>query len=177
MPQPPGPGLAPSLAPSMVTAVGGCLAGLGILGATFATWQLLAWALWRGAPVLSDVWSHYGLTGGLFAVLFDWLPVWLLLAIAFHAFVARLGFGLFRRERWARRGAIGFAWAWAALAALGWAAVWYALDDLQRGYPDRAQFAGVAKLVLMQVSLLNLGLSAALVLLMIQPSVRARFGG
>lgn len=172
MPQPP----VASLAPSIVSAVGACLAVLGILGATFATWQLLAWALWRGAPVLSDVWSHYGLTGGLFAAFFNWLPLWLLLGVAFHAFVARLGYALFRRERWARRGAITFAWGWAALAVLGWAAVWYALDDLQRGYPDRAAFAGVAKVVLMQVTLLNLGLSAALILLMIQPSVRAQFG-
>lgn len=164
-----------SLAPSMVSAVGACLAVLGFLGVAFATWQLLAWALWRGAPVLSEVWSHYGLTGGLFATFFDWLPLWLLLAIAFHAVVAKLGLGLYWRRSWARRGAIRFAWAWAALAVLGWAAVWYALDDLQRGYPDRAAFAGVAKMVLMQVSLLNLGLSATLILLMIQPSVRAQF--
>lgn len=165
-----------SLAPSMVTAVGACLAVLGFLGAVLGTWQLLAWALWRGAPVLSEVWSNYGLTGGLFAAFFDWLPLWLLLGIAFHAYVGKLGMGLFWRRAWARASAIRFAWTWAALAVLGWAALWYALDDLQRGYPDRAAFAGVAKLLLMQVSLLNLGVSAVLILLMIQPSVRAQFG-
>lgn len=164
-----------ALAPSMVTAVGLSLCVLGAIGATLASWQLFAWFV-TGGPVVANVWTHSGLTGDLFVAFFRWLPLWLLLAVAFHAFVAWLGFGLFWRRVWARRAAIGFAFAWGALALLGWAVAWYALDDLQRGYADRAAFALAVKGLAMQVALINVGIAAGLVLLMIQPSVRRGFG-
>jgi hypothetical protein len=163
-----------ALAPTMVTAVGLCLCALGGIGATLATWQLFAWFV-TGGPVVANVWQHSGLTGDLFVAFFRWLPLWLVLAVAFHAYVAWLGFGLFWRRAVARRHAIGFAFAWGGIAVLGWAGVWFALDDLQRGYPDRAVFAQTAKLLASQVALINVGVAAALVLLMIQPSVRAQF--
>jgi hypothetical protein len=160
----------------MVTAVGVCLCALGAIGATLAGWQLFAWLL-TGGPVVASVWQHSGLTGDLFVAFFRWLPLWLVLGAAFHAYVAWLGFGLFWRRPAARRRGIAFAFAWAAIALLGWAGTWYALDDLQRGYADRAAFAAGVKLLVAQVALLNVGIAAALVLLLIQPSVRAQFGG
>jgi hypothetical protein len=163
-----------ALAPTMVTAVGFCLGALGLLGATLAGWQLLAYLL-TGGPVVASVWQQYGLTGKLFGTLFRWLPLWLVLAVAFHAFVGWLGFGLFWRRPWARGRTIAFAFAWGALALLGWAGLWFVLDDLQRGYPDRAAFAVAVKSLTAQVALLNVGVASALVLLLIQPSVRAQF--
>lgn len=159
----------------MVTAVGLCLAMLGIVGATLAAWQVLAWLLYRGLPVPSPTWAEYGVTGELFAAFFEWLPVLLLLAVAFHAFVAWLGFGLFRRRPGARVAAIGFAFGWAATAVLGWLVVRHALEDLARGYPDRAGFALAAEALATQVTLFNVAIAAGLVLLMIQPAVRAQF--
>lgn len=158
----------------MVTALGFSLGALGLIGATLASWQLLAYLV-TGGPVVASVWQQYGLTGALFGTFFRWLPLWLGLGVAFHLYVGWLGFGLFWRRPWARRRAIGFAFAWGALALLGWAGLWVALDDLERGYADRAEFAAAVKLLTAQVALLNVGLSAALVLLMIQPSVRAQF--
>jgi hypothetical protein len=163
-----------ALAPTMVTAVGFCLGALGLIGATLASWQLLAYFV-TGGPVVASVWERYGLTGALFGTFFRWLPLWLALGVAFHAFVGWLGFGLFWRRPWARRRTIGFAFAWGAIALLGWAGLWIALDDLQRGYADRAAFAVAVKTLTAQVALLNVGLAAALILLMIQPSVRAQF--
>jgi hypothetical protein len=163
-----------ALAPAMVTAVGFCLGALGLIGATLAGWQLLAYLL-TGGPVVATIWQQYGLTGELFGAFFRWLPLWLALAVAFHAFVAWLGFGLFWRRPWARRRAIVFAFVWGAIALLGWAGLWFALDDLQRGYPDRAAFAAAVKPLTAQVALLNVGLSAVLILLMIQPTVRTQF--
>lgn len=163
-----------ALAPTMVTAVGLCLGALGLIGATLAGWQLLAYLL-TGGPVVAGVWRQYGLTGALFGAFFRWLPLWLALGVAFHALVGWLGFGLFWRRPWARRRAIGFAFAWGAIALLAWAGLWVALDDLQRGYADRAAFAVAVKSLTAQIALLNVGLSAALILLMIQPSVRAQF--
>jgi hypothetical protein len=160
---------------TIVTAVGLCLAALGILGATLATGQLIAWGLFRGVPVVADVWTHSGLTGDLFVYFFEWLPLWLVLGAAFHAFVGLLGISLWRRRPWARTGAIAFAWAWGVVALLGWAVVWFALDDLQGGYPERAAFAQAVKGLAAQVALINVGLSAGLILLMIQPAVRAQF--
>lgn len=170
-----GPSPFAALAPSMVTAVGLSLCALGAIGATLATWQLFAWFV-TGGPIVANVWTHSGLTGDLFVAFFRWLPLWLALGVAFHLFVAWLGFSLYWRRTWARRGAIGFAFAWAALAVVGWAVAWYALDDLQRGYADRSAFAAAAKLLVAQVALINVGISAGLVLLMIQPSVRHGFG-
>ena len=163
-----------ALAPTMVTAVGFCLGALGAIGATLASWQLLAYLL-TGGPVIAGVWRQYGLTGALFGAFFRWLPLWLVLGAAFHACLGWLGFGLFSRRPAARRRTIAFAFAWGALALLGWAGFWYALDDLQRGYPDRAAFASAVKALTAQIALLNVGLAAALILLLIQPSVRAQF--
>jgi hypothetical protein len=163
-----------ALAPTMVTAIGFCLGALGLIGATLAGWQLVAYLV-TGGPVVASIWHEYGLTGELFGAFFRWLPLWLALGGAFHAFVAWLGFGLFWRRPWARRRAIAFAFVWGAIALLGWAGLWIALDDLQRGYEDRAAFAAAVKVMTAQIALLNVGLSAALILLMIQPSVRAQF--
>lgn len=163
-----------ALAPTMVTAVGLCLGVLGVVGATLGSWQLVAWFL-TGGPVVASIWQRYGLTGELFGAFFRWLPLWLALGIAFHVFVGWLGFGLSWRRPWARRRTIVFAFAWGAIALLGWAGLWFALDDLQRGYPDRSAFAVAAKALAAQIALLNVGLAAGLVLLLIQPSVRAQF--
>lgn len=163
------------LASTMLSAVGLCLCVLGTLGATFATWQLFAWGVLRSTPVLAEAWLHAGLTGELFVALFEGLPLWLALGVAFHTFVAWVGYGLWWRRPSARRAAIGFAFGWAALALAGYAGVWYALDDLQRGFPERAAFAAAVKVLALQVSLINVGLSAGLLLLLNQPGVRAQF--
>jgi hypothetical protein len=168
--------LRPELSITMVTAVGVSLCALGAIGATLAGWQLIAWLL-TGGPVVATVWQDSGLTGELFVAFFRWLPLWLLLGLAFHAYMSWLGFGLFWRRPVARRRGIVFAFGWAMLALLGWAGAWFALDDLQRGYADRAVFAAGVKPLVAQVALLNVGIAAALVLLLIQPSVRAQFGG
>lgn len=164
-----------SLLPAIVTAVGLSLAGMGALGAVLSAWQLAAWFA-TGGPTVAAVWEHSGLTGRMFVAFFRWLPAWLALGVAFHALVAWLGAGLLRRRRAARRGAIAFAFGWAALALAGWAAFWVALDDLERGFPDRAAFAAGVKPLVAQVSLFNVGVAAALVLLLIQPVVRREFG-
>ena len=51
----------------------------------------------------------------------------------------------------------------------------YALADLTRGYPEHAHFAAVAGSLALEVALVNVALAAALVLLLIQPAVRAQF--
>jgi hypothetical protein len=169
-----GPSTFGLLAPTMVTAVGGCLCALGLLGATLAAWQLVAWLV-TGGPVVAEVWARYGLTGELFGAFIRWLPLWLVLGGAFHAWFAWLGFGLFWRRPWARRHGVAFAFVWAAVALVFWAVAWFALDDLQQGYPDRAAFAVAVKPLAAQVALINVALAAALLLLLIQPSVKAQF--
>jgi hypothetical protein len=165
----------PALAVTMLTAVALSLAMLGTIGAGLASWQLLGWAVAGSLPVVADAWRDAGLTGELMVALFDWLPLVLGAAIVFHSAVAWLGVGLLWRRPWARRAALGFAIAWGAVAALAFAAARFALEDLARGYPERAHFAHVAQGLAAEVALVNLGLAAMLVLLLIQPAVRAQF--
>ena len=168
-------GLAPALALTLVTTVGLAFAVLGTVGAGLAGWQLTGWLLLGNVPQVADAWRHAGLTGQLFVALFDWLPLVLALAIAFHAFVAWLGVGLLWRRPGARRTALAFACGWAGLAVLGWLAARLALADLARGYPERAAFAHAAGALATEVTLLNVGLAVLLVLLLVQPAVRAQF--
>ena len=164
-----------ALAVTMVSAVALSLIGVGLLGAGIAVWQLLGWLFAGQVPLLAASWRNSGLTGEFLAMFFAWLPALLALAIAFHCFVAWLGTGLLWRRGWARRTALGFAMAWAALAALGCAVARYALEDLARGYPERASFARVAESLVLEVTLVNIVFAAALALLLIQPAVRAQF--
>lgn len=168
-------GLSPLLALTLVTTVGLALAMLGTVGACLAGWQLAGWLLLGNVPQLDESWRHAGLAGQLFVALFDWLPLVLVLAIAFHAYVAWLGVGLVWRRAGARRATLAFACGWAALAALVWLAVRLALEDLARGYPERAAFARGAQTLATGVMLLNVSLAVLLVLLLVQPAVRAQF--
>jgi hypothetical protein len=165
----------PALAVTMLTGVALGLAGLGALGACLAAWQLLGWLALGALPPVADTWRHAGVTGALIVAFFDWLPLVLGAAIAFHTLVAWLGVGLYWRRAWARRGTLLFAGCWAAVAALAWAVVRYALEDLARGYPDRAAFARAAEALADQLALVNVALAAGLLLLLIQPAVRAQF--
>jgi hypothetical protein len=164
-----------ALAVTMLTAVALSLAALGMLGAGLAAWQLLAWVAFGRAPLVADAWRDAGLTGELMVGFFAWMPLVLGAAIVFHSIVAWLGVGLLWRRPWARRATLGFAAVWAGLAALACGVARYALEDLARGYPERAQFARVAASLALEVALVNVALAAALVLLLIQPAVRAQF--
>ena len=164
-----------ALALAMLNSVALGLAVLGTVGAGLAAWQLLAWAVAGSLPLVADAWRDAGLTGELMVALFDWLPLVLGAALVFHATVAWLGVGLLWRRPWARRATLAFALAWAGMAALGFGLARYALADLGRGYPDRADFARVAAALAAEVTLVNVALAAALVLLLIQPAVRAQF--
>jgi hypothetical protein len=164
-----------ALAATMLSAVGMCLAGLGMLGVALASWQLFGWLLTGGLPAVADVWRHSGLTGELMVAFFAWLPLVLGAAVLFHGFVAWLGLGLLWRRPWARRGGLWFAGLWAATAAGAWFLVHAALEDLVRGYPDRAGFARVAESLAGQVTVVNIGLGAGLAWLLLQPAVRAQF--
>jgi hypothetical protein len=164
-----------ALAVTMLTAVAFSLATLGALGAGLAAWQLLAWLTAGGVPLVADAWRSAGLTGELMVGFIDWLPEVLAAAIVFHTIVAWLGVGLLWRRPWARRATLVFAWAWAGLAALVLGVARYALADLARGYPQHAHFAAVAGSLALEVALVNIALAAALVLLLIQPAVRAQF--
>jgi hypothetical protein len=164
-----------ALAVTMLAAVALSLAVLGTLGAGLAAWQLLAWAVSGSVPLVADAWRDAGLTGQLMVGFFAWLPLVLIAAIVFHSIVAWLGVGLFWRRPWARRATLVFACVWASLATLVFLIVRYALEDLARGYPARAQFARAAESLAGEVALANVALAAALVLLLIQPAVRALF--
>ena len=164
-----------ALAVTMLTAVGMSLATLGTLGAGLAAWQLLGWAVAGSSPQVADAWRDAGLTGELIVGFFGWLPLVLGAAIVFHTFVAWLGVGLLWRRPGARRTALAFACGWAGLAVLGWLAARLALADLARGYPERAGFAQAATALATEVTLLNVGLAVLLVLLLVQPAVRAQF--
>jgi len=159
----------------MLTGVAFGLASLGALGACLAAWQLIGWLTLGALPPVADAWRHAGVTGALIVAFFDWLPLVLGAAIAFHALVAWLGVGLYWRRAWARRGALVFAACWAGVAVAAWGVVRYALEDLARGYPDRAAFARAAQVLASQLVLVNIGLAAGLLLLLIQPAVRAQF--
>ena len=164
-----------ALALAMLNSVALGLAVLGTVGAGLAAWQLLAWAVAGSLPLVADAWRDAGLTGELMVALFDWLPLVLGAALVFHATVAWLGVGLLWRRAGARRTALVFAAGWAGLAVLGWLAARLALADLARGYPERAEFARAAATLAAEVTLLNVGLAVLLVLLLIQPAVRAQF--
>jgi hypothetical protein len=96
-------------------------------------------------------------------------------AILFHGFVAWLGLGLLWRRASARRGGLVFASVWAAVAVGTWLVVHAALADLARGYPDRAGFAAVAESLAVEVTCVNIALSAALAWLLTRPAVRMQF--
>lgn len=164
-----------ALAVTMLTAVAVSLAALGTLGAGLATWQLLGWAAAGSTPLVADAWRNAGLTGELMVGFIGWLPLVLGAAIVFHTIVAWLGVGLFWRRPWARRATLVFSFAWAGVAALAFAVTRYALEDLARGYPEHAHFARVAESLAAEVTLVNVALALALVLLLIQPAVRAQF--
>ncbi|HXQ63763.1 MAG TPA: hypothetical protein VN787_02815 [Steroidobacteraceae bacterium] len=164
-----------ALAVTMLNAVGLCLAGLGVLGVVLAFWQLLGWAVAGAIPTVADIWRHSGLAGELMVALFTWLPLVLGAAILFHAFIAWLGLGLLWRRPWARRGGVVFAGLWAVTAAGVWFGVRVALEDLARGYPERAGFARVAETLAGQVGIANVALGAALAWLLVQPAVRVQF--
>lgn len=164
-----------ALAVAMLTAVALSLAALGTLGAVLAAWQLLGWVAAGSVPLVADSWRDAGLAGELMVAFFGWLPAVLGAAIVFHTLVAWLGVGLLWRRPWARRAALGFAFVWAAVATLAFGVARYALEDLARGYPQHAHFAQVAESLAVEVALVNVALAAALVLLLIQPAVRAQF--
>ncbi len=164
-----------ALAVTMVTAVALSLAALGTLGAGLAAWQLVGWVTAGSVPLVADAWRNAGLTGELMVGFIGWLPLVLGAAIVFHTIVAWLGVGLVWRRPWARRATLVFSFAWAALAALGFAVTRYALEDLARGYPEHAHFARVAESLATEVTLVNVALALAVVLLLIQPAVRAQF--
>jgi hypothetical protein len=165
----------PALALTMLTAVAASLAALGTIGASLAAWQHAALAASGAGPVVAASWRDAGLTGELMVAAFAHLPLVLGAAIVFHSLVAWLGVGLLWRRPWARRATLFFACAWAGVAAASWGLTHYVLADLARGYPERAHFASVAGALAAQVALVNLALAAALVLLLIQPAVRAQF--
>jgi hypothetical protein len=164
-----------ALAVTMLNAVALSLATLGTLGAGLAAWQLVGWVTAGSAPLVADAWRDAGLTGELMVGFIGWLPLVLVAAIVFHTIVAWLGVGLLWRRPWARRATLVFAFAWAGLAALAFGVARYALEDLARGYPQHAHFARVAESLATEVTLVNVALAAALVLLLIQPPVRAQF--
>ena len=159
----------------MLTAVGVCFAGVGLLGALLGSWQLLGWMLSGGVPVVAEVWRHSGLTGDLFVAFFAWLPAVLALGVLYHAVVAALGIGLVARRGWARRGSLGLAALWVAAAVIAWLVVRTALEDLARGDPDRAVFAHSAEALASEVSLLSIVIGIGLAVLLLQPAVRAQF--
>jgi hypothetical protein len=163
------------IAIAMLNAVGLCLAGLGTLGALLAAWQLAGWALLGGPPGVAEVWRHSGLAGDLLVRFFDALPAVLTGAIVFHVFVACLGVGLYRRRRWAWPAGLGLAALWAATAVLSWRLIARALDDLARGFPDRALFAYAAERLATGVAAVSIGLGVVLAWLLLQPAVRVEF--
>ncbi|MBS0375819.1 MAG: hypothetical protein JSR73_14670 [Proteobacteria bacterium] len=165
----------PGLATTMLSTVALSLASIGALGVGLAAWQLAAWTLLGSLPPLAESWRAAGVTGELLTAFFQRLPLLLMVAIVFHAWLAWLGLGLLWRRPWARRATLGFGFAWAALAAGGYALAHYALGDLARGYAEYRHFAAVAESLVGQVALVNVALAAALVLLLIQPAVRAQF--
>ncbi len=164
-----------TLATTMLSTAGLCLAVGGMLGAALGSWQLIGWALGGEVPVVAEVWRHSGLTGELFVYFFAWLPFVLGAGVALHALVAWLGLGLLLRWSWARPGALALAAFWVIFAALAWLVARAALEDLARGFPERAQFAHEAEFLATVVALLSIAIGLGLALLLVQPDVRARF--
>ena len=159
----------------MLSTVGVSLAAGGALGTLLGGWQLLGWALGGGVPVVAEVWRHCGLTGDFFVAFFARLPLVLGAGTLFHALVAWLGVGLVLRRSWARPGALALAALMVLLAALAWVTARTVLEDLARGFPERAPFAREAEFLATVVALLSIGIGIGLALLLAQPAVRAEF--
>ena len=164
-----------ALATTMLSTVGLSLAAGGALGAVLGGWQLLGWALGGGVPVVAEVWRHSGLTGDFFVAFFARLPLVLGAGTLFHALLAWLGVGLALRRSWARPGALALAALMIVLAALAWLTARVVLEDLARGFPERAPFAREAEFLATVVALLSIGIGVGLALLLAQPAVRAEF--
>ena len=164
-----------ALAVTMVTAVGLSLAILGSLGALLAAWQLCLWLGAGAIPAVADVWRHSGVAGAYLVRIFAWLPALLLAAIVLQAAVAALGWGLLRRRPGARVATIAATACGLAVAGGIRLCVHLALVELARDDPARAGFALAADSLATQVLLVMIAAAAALVLLLIQPAVRAQF--
>ncbi len=164
------------IAVTMLTAVALSLTAFGTLGACLAGWQLGLWALFGGVPFVADVWRHTGLAGSLLVDAFEHLPRLLAIAVGLHTAVAWLGLGLLLRRRWAWTAAIAFGALWMLAAVGGGLFVRYLLNDLAAGYPEHAGFAAAAMTLAVEVACLNALLGAALIVLIVQPSVRVQFG-
>jgi hypothetical protein len=164
-----------ALAVTMVTAVGLSLLVLGSLGALLAIWQLVAWQVAGTAPTVAEVWHHSGRAGHYLVLIFARLPMVLLGAIALQAGVAALGWGLLRRRPGARRAAIGATALGLAAAVVLRLLVHGAMLELAHDDARRAAFALAVDALATQVLLVMVAVAAALVLLMIQPAVRAQF--
>ena len=159
----------------MLNAVGLTLTALGALGALLAAAQLAGWFLGGERPVIAAAWQHAGASGQLLAGFFAWLPEVVLTALAFHALVAWLGLGLYRRRPWARTGAIAFALAWAATAIGTWVLARWALADYARGAAARAAFVHAVSVLADEVAGASVALGLLLALLLTRPAVRAQF--
>jgi len=164
-----------TLATTMLSTVGLCLAAGGALGAVLGAWQLLGWVLGGGVPVVAEIWRHSGLTGDFFVAFFAWLPIVLGAGVLFHVLVALLGLGLVLRRPWARPGALALAALLIVLAGLAWVTARTALEDLAHGFPERAVFAREAEFLATIVTLLSIGIGIGLSLLLAAPAVRAKF--
>jgi hypothetical protein len=163
------------LALPMVSAVGLTLLGLGSVGAAFAAMQLSAWLYFGTLPVLAPVWLQTGLAGEVYAGFFAALPALLAGGLLFHAFVAFLGLGLYRRRPWARPAGLALAAVWALSAVACWAFAQHVLEDLARQSVALASFATGARWLATQVALLSLAVAVALLVLLMQPAVRRAF--
>jgi hypothetical protein len=164
-----------ALAVTMVTAVGLSLLVLGSLGALLALWQLGAWLVAGSVPEVAEVWRHSGVAGDYLVWLFARMPAVLLAAAVLQAAVAALGWGLLRRWPGARGVTIAATALGLALATGIRVLVHDALLVLAHDYADRASFAIAVDALATQVLLVTVAVAAALVLLLIQPAVRAQF--
>jgi hypothetical protein len=126
-------------------------------------------------PVPAAAWGDAGRLGALVVMLFRFLPLALTLALAFHALVAWLGYGLYARRAWGRRATLVFCAAWAAFSAMVWIAVRPALIDYAQRFPERAPFAASLSTLASEILILVLLLAGGLALLLTRPGVRAQF--
>jgi hypothetical protein len=164
-----------ALAVTMVTAVGLSLLILGSLGALLAAWQLGAWLVAGSVPAVADIWRHSGVAGDYLVWIFERMPLVLLAAIVLQAAIAALGWGLLRRWPGARIATIAATALGLALATGLRVLVHDALVALARDYADRASFAAAVDGLATQVLLVMVAVAAALMLLLVQPAVRAQF--
>jgi hypothetical protein len=150
-----------ALATTMVNAVGLALGFLGVVGAVLAGWQVVGFTIAGGVPAVAEIWRHSGLTGDIIVTFFAWLPQLLAAAILWHLVVAALGAGLIGRRRWAWSGGLAFAVLWTACTAGAWLLSVVALEDLARGYPERASFAHAVEPLAAWVALGNVAVVRA----------------